>query len=53
MEKLFTIKEVCEYLAITRKTLYNWKDAGKINFSDINGRVRIKESELKRIIGGL
>ena len=50
MEKLYKITEAAEILSITRQTIYQWHDEGKIQFVRVNGNPRIKESELKRLI---
>ena len=52
MEKLFTINEVAKLLKVTRQTIYNWENEGKIHFNRVNGLPRISESELKRIVRG-
>ena len=53
MEKLYTIKEVSEYFKVTVQAVYKWINEDKINVTCTpGGEKRIKESELKRIIGG-
>lgn len=52
MEKLYTVKEVCEIIGITKQGLYKWRKEGKIRFVRVNGLPRITESELKRIVKG-
>lgn len=46
-EKLYTIKEVAEMIGVARKTVYLWKDEGRINVVYIAGSViRVPASEL-------
>ena len=49
MEKLYTINEVCEKLKVTRRTIERWRREKLINVLNINGSLRVKESELKRL----
>lgn len=50
MEKLYTVKEACELLKLTRQTLWNYCKEGKIEVVKIGTNIRIKESELKKLI---
>lgn len=52
MEQLYTVKEVSKIFKITVQAIYKWKNEGKINFVYFNGKPRIKESELKRLMKG-
>lgn len=52
MTKLYTIKEVSEILRCTIKTLYRWEKKGKINLLRINGKVRVTQEELNRLLLG-
>ena len=51
MEKLYTVNEVCKILKVTRRTIERWRKGKMIDVLDINGSLRIKESELKRLMG--
>ena len=52
MEKLFTINEVCKLLRTTRTTIDRWRKENKIEVININGSLRVKESELQRLMRG-
>ena len=52
-EKLYTIKEVAEMIGVARKTVYLWKDEGRINVVYIAGSViRVPASELAAFLNG-
>ena len=51
MERHYSTREVCEILGIANRTLRRWIKEGKIRAININGRWRIPESEVKRILG--
>jgi excisionase family DNA binding protein len=44
------LKEVAAILKVNIKTLYTWREAGKIRFTRICGRNRITRDELERFI---
>lgn len=50
MEKFYKPSEVAEMLSITLTTVNRWRKSGKINTVMVNGRPRISESEIKRIV---
>lgn len=50
MEKFYKTKEVAEMLSVTLRTVDRWRKSGKINTTMVNGRPRISESEIKRIL---
>lgn len=50
MPEFYKIKEVAATLKVHPQTLYNWHRAGKIRFTRICGRNRIKREELDRFI---
>lgn len=52
METLYTINEVCNILKTTRTTIDRWRKESKIQIVKINGSIRIKESEVKRLMSG-
>lgn len=45
-EKYLTNREVCQLLRISSRTLQNWRDAGKIPFIRLKGKILYKESEI-------
>jgi excisionase family DNA binding protein len=47
---LLTVKDVMERLKISRKTLYNLRNAGKISAVLVNDSVRFTEQEIERFI---
>jgi excisionase family DNA binding protein len=52
MEEYFTIDEVMEKIKVSRQTVYNWMNSGKLKYLKIGKLVRIKEEDLKRFIEG-
>ena len=51
MEKLYNITETAKLLATSRVSIYKWIKSGKLKSVDINGYIRIRESEIKRLRG--
>ena len=52
MEKMYTIKEVAEYLSVTPSAVTKWIARDKLKAIKIAGIVRIKESDLAEFIKG-
>lgn len=56
--KLLTKKQVADYFDVTPKTVYRWIREGRIKPEEVvkaaghNGKVRIKESAIDRIVRG-
>ena len=50
MEKLYTYEEAAHYLGLATQTLYSWGMKRKIQTLKLGRLVRIRESELRRII---
>jgi putative molybdopterin biosynthesis protein len=46
MEKIYTAKEVAEYLKVKKDTIYKWIRDGDLKCSQIGRTVRITESQL-------
>jgi len=46
MDKLWTVKEVAEYLKVTTTTVNNWIQDGKLKAYKVGGALRIKEVDL-------
>ena len=51
VEPLYNITEASKLLRTSRVTIYKWINNGKLKSLDINGYIRIKESEIKRLRG--
>ena len=51
MERHYGTREACEILGIANRTLRRWIKEGRIRAVNINGRWRIPESEVKRLLG--
>jgi len=49
---MFTIQEVADLFHVTRKTIYNWINAGRVRVIRIGGVLRIEQSEVDRIKRG-
>jgi excisionase family DNA binding protein len=52
MEPLFTIAEVADYFHVDERTIRNWIRDGKIRAVRVGGIVRIRESEVTRLVEG-
>ncbi|MCE4608698.1 MAG: IS607 family transposase [Caldisphaeraceae archaeon] len=51
MERHYNTREVCEILGIANRTLRRWIKEGKVRAVNVDGRWRIPESEIKRLLG--
>jgi excisionase family DNA binding protein len=49
---MLTVEEVAEELRVTKQTIYNWINAGKINVVRVFGLLRIEKEEVERIKRG-
>ena len=47
-----TIAEAAAVFAVTRRTIHNWIRGGLLAASKIGGVVRIRRSEIEKLIGG-
>jgi len=52
MEKFYTPEEIANNLKVSRKTVYNWIQEGRLKAVKIGHFWRIPESELNRLLGG-
>jgi excisionase family DNA binding protein len=53
IEKLYTVREVATILRVKAITVHRWAKSDKIKIIKLpNGSVRIRESELKGLLGG-
>jgi excisionase family DNA binding protein len=50
VEQLYTIEEVANLLKVSRKTLYEWMNAGKLSFVLVGDRRRITQSAVNSFI---
>jgi len=51
VERHYSTREVCEVLGIANRTIRRWIKEGRLRAVNINGRWRIPESEVKRLLG--
>lgn len=51
-ERYYTIAEVAEIVRVSRRTVYTWRDAGKLNAVKIGRGLRVSQTELDRILSG-
>ena len=49
---MLTIQQVADDFHVTRKTVYNWIQAGRISVIRIGGVLRVEQSEVDRIKRG-
>ena len=51
MEKLYKITEVAQYFKVSKQTVHNWIQAGKLKTSATpGGELRVLESEIQNIV---
>ena len=48
---MLSVKETADLFAVTKRTVFRWIKSGKMKSVKIGRTVRIKESEIKRVIG--
>lgn len=48
-QRLFSIPEACEYLRVSRRTVYRLMDSGDLRATRMRSRVFFGESELARL----
>ena len=53
MEKLFTIKQVCNQIGVGRSTVYRENEAGRLPFRKIGRATRIAESDVRKWLDNL
>ena len=51
MDEILTVREVAEYLKLSRTTVWRWCHAGKLQAFKVGRSWRIHRSELERITG--
>ena len=51
MDEILTVREVAEYLKLSRTTIWRWCHAGKLKAFKVGRSWRIHRSELERITG--
>ena len=49
--KMLSVKETADLFGVTKRTIFRWIKSGKMKSVKIGRTVRIKESEIKRVIG--
>jgi len=49
---MLTIQQVADIFHVTRKTVYNWILAGKLQVIRIGGTIRVEQTEVDRIKKG-
>lgn len=52
LEKYYTIAEVAEIVRVSRRTVYAWRDAGKLKAVKVGRGLRVSQTELNRILEG-
>lgn len=50
MNELLTMKEVTEYLKVSRMAIYTWMKAGKLKGYKVGRSVRFKRSDIEDFI---
>ena len=48
--QLLTAKDVSAFLGIHLKTVYRWKDQGKISYVNINGQIRFRKEDINDLL---
>lgn len=49
---MLTVEEVAEEFRVTKQTIYNWINAGRIKVVRVFGLLRIEKAEVERIKRG-
>ena len=49
---MLTVQQVADMFHVTRKTVYQWINAGRIRVIRIGGVLRVEQSEVDRIKSG-
>lgn len=49
-EKFLSNRDVCGMLHISSRTLQDWRDTGKLPFTQIKGKILYKESEVLKCL---
>lgn len=49
---MLTIQQVADIFHVTRKTVYNWINAGRLRVIRIGGVLRVQQAEIDRIKRG-
>lgn len=50
MDKLYTVNETADYFKVTTVTIHNWINEGFLKAHKVGNNVRIKESEIQRLL---
>jgi len=53
MDEILTVREVAEYLKLSRTTIWRWRNEGKLQAFKVGRGWRIRRSELERITRNL
>jgi excisionase family DNA binding protein len=51
MDEILTVREVAEYLKLSRTTVWRWCSQGKLQAFKVGRGWRIHRSEVERIVG--
>ena len=51
MDEILTVREVAEYLKLSRTTIWRWCHAGKLQAFKVGRSWRIHRSEVEKIVG--
>jgi len=51
MDEILTVREVAEYLKLSRTTVWRWVKEGKLQAFKLGRSWRVRRSELERITG--
>ena len=46
-KEFYTLKEVEDYLQVTRRTIYRWLDSGKLHATKVGFQWRVSKQDLK------
>lgn len=52
LPRLYTVREVAEFLNSTPSTIYDWVSLGRIPYLKINGLVRFRASDFEAWLAG-
>lgn len=52
MDKIYTVKQVAEYMTVHQGTVRRWLESGLLKGFKVNGQWRVNETDLKRFMLG-
>lgn len=48
--KVYTLDEVAKFFSVTKRTIYNWKDEGRLPFTAIGSKTYVTSAQLAEFL---